>query len=1620
MAASAKTAHSTDKQSDKSASDASFPAASPSTQADLGLMAQALAQRERLGNHGFQSFLRDAPPPQDALAVATLGLSAFSASQPPKRGAPQRATPAQELEADAFAVRAVHQPVPAGGSLRPAYVLSDAERQAAPAALSDAIRAPGRRLDGATRAYFEPRLGVRLDAVRVHTGETARRSARVLGVRAYAYGEHLVFDSQSYAPHTASGRALLAHELAHVAQQARAQHALLGYDDPARKPLPGETTTEVRPGLIERRAPGFFVLEAGGRNWVMLQWDPALGTPHIEAYANDTPDATAVGIRVTASFQVRAKIDRSIEQAGSDLYRTFFYRLFSYDFRFPGTLEVVTGPPLEKDQPIVIGRHTEQVALPYRHREFYEPEPSLEFRRDILLNPPTAESLDPLRGSPPPSKRPDQLQVRQEEQSQEDLIRGQPSFATRAEMEDYIRAHPNESFIGIATSYGRFVARRVDEDELQRVAAALREDADNLPEVAWGAAERRSAWSVTGIYQNGRMVDLEHFANLYYGEDFFARIGRGGEFEEAEVFRVGKYSFGRKPLSHDEALARWAELDAKTSSEILRLETESGRPFVSLLVRGVGQAHELDQRYFRGRDAFNQRILRLADTDAGVATLEIQIDSGPDSDDMRYFLFTELDREQKNPAFVAALRRRDKLAEAVSAIFYNRVVWRAQNLAIEQIIRGAEQLRPYAEDVERMRPFALGFPQMDQKQRADAMGFIGVPENERGYVEEILSSPERAARVALGIEESVTKTTYMQVPDDLPSHTTIRIESTHSVSLEKLMGWARDTVAGLDKAVEQLHNRDVEALWLDGELGNTIRAQVYREFGFTLLDPKRFPHRDETSGWFPDPLDTGPLAFSSLAEQMYANGVHHEANVRRVLHVLKVTGLVILAIVLILIAQEAGAIAAGYLFAEGTAAYIATELVVSGLVYTGLSEVQTRVLEGHWESESIGDLVGHGVRNIATFGAFRFLNTLLAAGARAFVAGRVGEEVFVASRGAQRAAEALRITGVGATFLTIGIVQRLASGQGFSSAGDFALFAYENLLTLALLEGGAVLARPLMTRGTMWAREQRLGEFETEITALRGDVARLQFNLASLSRRPQAAAREAPELANQTRRLLETQRGLCERLREKFRNRGDAKVLEAEAGRELQRINDALAGIHQAEFLTQQRVVPVEGSESVFTYEGGSAGVERFRQFYGADRVHAAEDGSIRVEVPGLEDRDLVFVPAERFAAPAGGGAPPQVPTIVQRQVALRARQQALLTRAQRLGVRHASLDAIRSLRPARSTVPETLDRTEQAIARAEREAGAEMDRLARNILQNVRGRLGAGAVDQIRAGELAVVSDAELADVLWQARGLQDMGVAQLRALVFAGRAGEPAIDVAKLLRTARRGRFGVDSRNFALETFTHLMELGVPGARQMLADMSTSPGHFRGGMFQMEVIRYVGGVEQVAGIEVRTQIGARAREYDIILRDGTRIECKDWATWEYADSLADAFERDMLSLTSNFASPSGLRHMRYFFRLIGGRPIRPVPEIRAFLRARLERVLSQRGANDATRKAMLKEFDDFLDMVQAPDLQRTGGLPLPSVPVAPPSPALPRRDEEESETLDISPKVVQPPPKTHAWDVK
>jgi hypothetical protein len=78
----------------------------------------------------------------------------------------------------------------------------------------------GRPLDPAVRGRLEQHFGSDFSHVRVHTDAQAARSAEALGARAFTRHGDIVFAPGQYAPHTAEGERLLAHELAHVVQQA--------------------------------------------------------------------------------------------------------------------------------------------------------------------------------------------------------------------------------------------------------------------------------------------------------------------------------------------------------------------------------------------------------------------------------------------------------------------------------------------------------------------------------------------------------------------------------------------------------------------------------------------------------------------------------------------------------------------------------------------------------------------------------------------------------------------------------------------------------------------------------------------------------------------------------------------------------------------------------------------------------------------------------------------------------------------------------------------------------------------------------------------------------------------------------------------------------------------------------------------------------------------------------------------------------------------------------------------------------------------------------------------------------------------------------------------------------
>ncbi|HEV8321596.1 MAG TPA: DUF4157 domain-containing protein, partial [Myxococcota bacterium] len=88
--------------------------------------------------------------------------------------------------------------------------------------MEDALRrrrGAGAALAAETRAHMEAGFGFDFGQVRVHDDAESAALSRSLGARAFTYGSDVYFRAGAYAPRTAAGAWLLAHELAHVVQQ---------------------------------------------------------------------------------------------------------------------------------------------------------------------------------------------------------------------------------------------------------------------------------------------------------------------------------------------------------------------------------------------------------------------------------------------------------------------------------------------------------------------------------------------------------------------------------------------------------------------------------------------------------------------------------------------------------------------------------------------------------------------------------------------------------------------------------------------------------------------------------------------------------------------------------------------------------------------------------------------------------------------------------------------------------------------------------------------------------------------------------------------------------------------------------------------------------------------------------------------------------------------------------------------------------------------------------------------------------------------------------------------------------------------------------------------------------
>ena len=159
--------------------------------------------------------------PEPAGHQAALGAS----------GAPPRIQRlCAECEEEMHRKTAVEDEEPLVQAKREGAELEDGAARIAP--YVNSLSGRGEPLAPSTRAFMEPRFGVDFGAVRIHTDPEAHRSARAVDALAFTVGRDIIFGAGHYAPDTARGQRLIAHELTHVVQQSGTADATIQRQGP--------------------------------------------------------------------------------------------------------------------------------------------------------------------------------------------------------------------------------------------------------------------------------------------------------------------------------------------------------------------------------------------------------------------------------------------------------------------------------------------------------------------------------------------------------------------------------------------------------------------------------------------------------------------------------------------------------------------------------------------------------------------------------------------------------------------------------------------------------------------------------------------------------------------------------------------------------------------------------------------------------------------------------------------------------------------------------------------------------------------------------------------------------------------------------------------------------------------------------------------------------------------------------------------------------------------------------------------------------------------------------------------------------------------------------------------
>jgi hypothetical protein len=191
-----------------------------------------------------------------------------------------------ELEADRVAARVISMPEPrlerlcaCGGCCpkcqkqqriydhSPMEIadVNDVGEIEAPSIVNEALRSSGQPLDSSTRSFMDSRFGYDFSSVRIHTSAGAAASAKALNAMAYTVGNNVAFGTSLFAPHSAEGKKLLAHELTHVVQN---------HPDTAQRQTPALSFRPLGMGTVDNKTKKKFLGCASAFKPIGALWMP--------------------------------------------------------------------------------------------------------------------------------------------------------------------------------------------------------------------------------------------------------------------------------------------------------------------------------------------------------------------------------------------------------------------------------------------------------------------------------------------------------------------------------------------------------------------------------------------------------------------------------------------------------------------------------------------------------------------------------------------------------------------------------------------------------------------------------------------------------------------------------------------------------------------------------------------------------------------------------------------------------------------------------------------------------------------------------------------------------------------------------------------------------------------------------------------------------------------------------------------------------------------------------------------------------------------------------------------------------------------------------------------------